>query len=52
MLYYLLPQRQRWMLLLPASCYFYMALIPVYILILALLIATPVALISPDSMTA
>jgi D-alanyl-lipoteichoic acid acyltransferase DltB (MBOAT superfamily) len=37
--YYLLPQRRRWMLLLPASCYFYMALIPVYILILAFLIA-------------
>ncbi len=33
-LYFLLPQRFRWMLLLSASCYFYMAFIPVYILIL------------------
>lgn len=36
--YYLLPQRFRWMWLLAASCYFYMAFIPAYILILAYLI--------------
>ena len=30
----LLPHRFRWMLLLAASCLFYMAFIPVYILIL------------------
>jgi len=34
-LYFLLPHRFRWILLLTASCYFYMAFIPVYILILA-----------------
>lgn len=33
-LYFLLPQRYRWLLLLLASCYFYMAFVPVYILIL------------------
>jgi len=33
-LYFLLPQRLRWILLLAASCVFYMALIPIYILIL------------------
>jgi len=33
-LYYLLPHRARWFLLLAASCYFYMAFVPVYILIL------------------
>ncbi len=33
-LYFLLPHRYRWMLLLGSSCYFYMAFIPVYILIL------------------
>ncbi len=33
-LYYLLPHKYRWLLLLSASCYFYMAFIPVYILIL------------------
>jgi alginate O-acetyltransferase complex protein AlgI len=33
-LFFLLPQRFRWMLLLGSSCYFYMAFIPVYILIL------------------
>ncbi|WP_046370273.1 MBOAT family O-acyltransferase [Flavihumibacter petaseus] len=33
-LYFLLPHRFRWMLLLFASCYFYMAFVPVYILIL------------------
>ena len=37
-LYYLLPHKFRWLLLLGASCYFYMAFIPVYILILALTI--------------
>jgi alginate O-acetyltransferase complex protein AlgI len=34
-LYFLIPHRFRWFLLLSASCYFYMAFIPVYILILA-----------------
>src|SRR5215831_20958093 len=34
-LFFLLPHRYRWLLLLAASCYFYMAFIPVYILILA-----------------
>src|SRR5262245_43949841 len=33
-LYFLLPQRLRGLMLLLASCYFYMAFIPVYILIL------------------
>lgn len=33
--YFLLPQRFRWFLLLMASCYFYMAFIPAFILILA-----------------
>lgn len=33
-LYFLLPHRYRWLLLLLTSCYFYMAFIPVYILIL------------------
>jgi alginate O-acetyltransferase complex protein AlgI len=33
-LYFLLPHRFRWFMLLAASCYFYMAFIPVYILIL------------------
>ncbi|HVN26452.1 MAG TPA: MBOAT family O-acyltransferase [Candidatus Paceibacterota bacterium] len=37
-LYYLLPHRFRWALLLAASCYFYMAFIPYYILILLYLI--------------
>ncbi|WP_266366309.1 MBOAT family O-acyltransferase [Tellurirhabdus rosea] len=32
--YFLLPHRYRWLLLLTASCYFYMAFVPVYILIL------------------
>jgi alginate O-acetyltransferase complex protein AlgI len=32
--YFLLPYKYRWMLLLGSSCYFYMAFIPVYILIL------------------
>ena len=34
-LYFVLPQRWRWLLLLVASCWFYMAFVPVYILILA-----------------
>jgi D-alanyl-lipoteichoic acid acyltransferase DltB (MBOAT superfamily) len=33
-LYFVLPHKYRWMLLLAASCIFYMAFIPVYILIL------------------
>lgn len=33
-LYFLLPHRFRWLLLLIASCYFYMAFVPIYILIL------------------
>src|SRR5262245_25802672 len=33
-LFFVLPHRWRWLLLLIASCYFYMAFIPVYILIL------------------
>lgn len=33
-LYYSIPFKYRWFLLLTASCYFYMAFIPVYILIL------------------
>lgn len=33
-LYFVLPHRTRWLLLLGASCYFYMVFIPVYILIL------------------
>lgn len=34
-LYFALPYRNRWLLLLISSCYFYMAFVPVYILILA-----------------
>ena len=37
-LYFALPHRARWLLLLVASCYFYMALIPIYILALGALI--------------
>ena len=33
-LYFALPQKYRWFLLLSASCYFYMAFVPIYILIL------------------
>ena len=33
-LFYLLPHKYRWLLLLAASCYFYMAFVPIYILIL------------------
>ena len=36
--YFLLPHRFRWILLLAASCYFYMSFIPEYILILAVTI--------------
>lgn len=32
--YFLLPHKYRWFLLLSASCYFYMAFVPIYILIL------------------
>ncbi len=32
--YFIIPHRFRWMLLLGASCYFYMAFVPIYILIL------------------
>lgn len=34
-LYFAIPYRSRWFMLLVASCYFYMAFVPVYILILA-----------------
>jgi alginate O-acetyltransferase complex protein AlgI len=37
-LYFILPYKYRWMLLLIASCIFYMAFIPAYILVLALTI--------------
>ncbi|MFZ1687972.1 MAG: MBOAT family O-acyltransferase [Flavobacteriales bacterium] len=33
--FHLLPQKYRWVMLLGASCWFYMAFVPVYILILA-----------------
>jgi alginate O-acetyltransferase complex protein AlgI len=33
-LYYAVPYKQRWFLLLASSCYFYMAFVPIYILIL------------------
>lgn len=36
--YFLLPHRFRWMLLLAASCYFYMTFVPKYILILCAII--------------
>ena len=38
LLYFLAPQRMRWVLLLGASCVFYMAFIPAYILILVVTI--------------
>ncbi len=38
-LYFLTPHRCRWLLLLVASCVFYMAFIPIYILVLGLTIA-------------
>ena len=34
-LYFLLPHRLRWLMLLIASCWFYMAFVPIYIVILA-----------------
>nr|WP_294893888.1 MBOAT family O-acyltransferase [uncultured Pedobacter sp.] len=34
LLYYIFPHKNRWFLLLVASCYFYMAFVPIYILIL------------------
>ncbi len=37
-LYFLIPHRYRWFFLLVASCVFYMAFIPIYILVLALTI--------------
>lgn len=37
-MYYVLPQRFRWILIFIASCYFYMAFVPKYILILFLII--------------
>ena len=33
-LYFIIPHRLRWLLLLLSSCYFYMAFLPIYILIL------------------
>ncbi len=39
LLYFLIPHRYRWFLLLAASCVFYMAFIPIYILVLAVTIA-------------
>jgi alginate O-acetyltransferase complex protein AlgI len=38
-LYFSLPHRFRWLLLLAASCFFYMCFVPIYILILAATIA-------------
>ena len=43
-LYYFVPHRDRWVVLLLAGCIFYMAFVPAYILILALLIVTDYAL--------
>ena len=37
-LYYILPHKYRWLMLLAASCYFYMTFIPIYILILIITI--------------
>jgi alginate O-acetyltransferase complex protein AlgI len=37
-LYYLLPHRFRWVLIFLSSCYFYMALVPAYILVLFFII--------------
>lgn len=39
LLYFLIPHQYRWFFLLAASCIFYMAFIPIYILVLALTIA-------------
>jgi D-alanyl-lipoteichoic acid acyltransferase DltB (MBOAT superfamily) len=41
--YFVLPHRYRWVWLLAASCYFYMAFVPVYILILFFTIAVDYA---------
>lgn len=38
LLYFELPHRKRWLLLLVASCYFYMVFVPIYILILGFII--------------
>ncbi|MBN2246218.1 MAG: MBOAT family protein [Candidatus Aminicenantes bacterium] len=38
-LYFLIPHQYRWFFLLTASCVFYMAFVPIYILVLALTIA-------------
>ena len=38
LLFYLLPQRARWMMLLAASCVFYMWFVPKYIFILLITI--------------
>lgn len=38
LLYWMLPHKYRWIMLLIASCYFYMSFIPIYISILALTI--------------
>ena len=37
-IYYLLPHSKRWILLLACSCYFYMAFVPIYIIILGVTI--------------
>ncbi|HMO55957.1 MAG TPA: hypothetical protein PKA05_14715 [Roseiflexaceae bacterium] len=37
--YFMMPQRYRWFWLLAASCYFYMAFVPIYIVILFFTIA-------------
>lgn len=37
-LYFIIPQKWRWVLLLASSCYFYMAFVPIYILILGVTI--------------
>ncbi|MEO7685265.1 MAG: MBOAT family protein, partial [Gemmatimonadaceae bacterium] len=42
-IYFVMPHRLRWAWLLAASCYFYMAFIPVYILILFFTIAVDYA---------
>ena len=34
-IYFIIPYKYRWMLLLSSSCYFYMAFLPIYILIIA-----------------
>ena len=44
-LYYLLPHKFRWVMVLAASCWFYMAFVPAYILILAFTIGVDLSLI-------